>query len=75
VNRPVGVKAGLKLTEEEEARPQIVSRRTFYSLGTLDIDFAQQRANLSRDTGGKNVGSVSKNTDYRCCVKRSGLEM
>jgi DNA ligase (NAD+) len=58
-------KAGLKLTGEKKKLAEDRLRgRTFVFTGSLEKISREQGAEIVTKYGGKNVGSVSKNTDY-----------
>jgi DNA ligase (NAD+) len=58
-------KAGLKLTgEKKELAEDRLHGRTFVFTGALEKISREQGAEIVTRYGGKNVGSVSKNTDY-----------
>jgi DNA ligase (NAD+) len=58
-------KAGLKLTSEKKKLAEDrLHGRTFVFTGSLEKISREQGAEIVTKYGGKNVGSVSKNTDY-----------
>ena len=58
-------KAGLKLTgEKKKLAEDRLHGRTFVFTGSLEKISREQGAEIVTKYGGKNVGSVSKNTDY-----------
>jgi DNA ligase (NAD+) len=58
-------KAGLKLTgEKRKPAEDRLHSRTFVFTGSLEKISREQGAEIVTKYGGKNVGSVSKNTDY-----------
>jgi DNA ligase (NAD+) len=66
-------KAGLKLTgEKKKLAEDRLHGRTFVFTGSLEKISREQGAEIVTKYGGKNVGSVSKNTDYVVVGKDPG---